>query len=240
MTTVGASMPVIVGIGADPDPVAVTEGTVTRSERHTPRPEITVVLLVHLASTQVPALRTWFELEQARHPLGPDDEQLEQLLSHAWHPLPDGSKNCPFPQVGKQRPLLSTGRSEGQLEHWLKPDPEHDAQSGWHWRHAPEAEKVPDGHDDTHLPCDASPPAAQDRQKVADPRQEPHDESHCWHVWLSLPRKVPDGQLATQVPLERTKPGRHPVHCNWLTVDATLKLGILQEVHFEGQPVGID
>lgn len=38
-------------------------------------------------------------------------------------------------------------------------------------------------------------------------------------------------------PFDRTKPGRHAAHCNWLIVDATLKLGIPQEVHFAGQPV---
>jgi hypothetical protein len=48
-------------------------------------------------------------------------------------------------------------------------------------------------------------------------------------------RKVPDGQLSTHRPLDRTKPGRQPLHCNWLMVDATLKLGIPQEVHFDGQ-----
>ncbi len=44
--------------------------------------------------------------------------------------------------------------------------------------------------------------------------------------------KVPVGQLATHFPCERKKPGKHPVHCNWLTVEATLKLGILHDVHF--------
>ena len=42
---------------------------------------------------------------------------------------------------------------------------------------------------------------------------------------------VPEGQLPTQVPLERKDPGKQAVHFFWLTVDATLKLGIWQAVH---------
>jgi hypothetical protein len=53
ITTVGALMPVSDGSAA-PD-VDVLLGTCTSAERHTPRPGTTVVLLVHLASTQVPA-----------------------------------------------------------------------------------------------------------------------------------------------------------------------------------------
>jgi hypothetical protein len=58
------------------------------------------------------------------------------------------------------------------------------------------------------------------------------------HVKLSFgERKFPDGQLPTQEPFDNTNPGRHVAHCNWLMVDATLKLGIPQEVHLAGQPV---
>ena len=40
-----------------------------------------------------------------------------------------------------------------------------------------------------------------------------------------------------QEPFDSTNPGRHVAHCSWLIVDATLKLGIPQEVHLAGQPV---
>ena len=43
-------------------------------------------------------------------------------------------------------------------------------------------------------------------------------------------------QFSTQLPFERTKPGRQPVHCSSLTVEATLKFGILHDVHFAPQP----
>lgn len=46
---------------------------------------------------------------------------------------------------------------------------------------------------------------------------------------------VPEGQLPTQVPLERKNPGKQAVHCFWLTVDATLKLSILHAVHLAPQ-----
>jgi hypothetical protein len=48
-------------------------------------------------------------------------------------------------------------------------------------------------------------------------------------------KKEPAGQLSTQLPCERTKPAKQPVHCSWLMVEATLNPGIPQEVHFEGQ-----
>jgi hypothetical protein len=47
---------------------------------------------------------------------------------------------------------------------------------------------------------------------------------------------VPEGQLSMHCPWERTNPGRQPVHCASLRVDATLKFGILHEVHFAPQP----
>lgn len=36
---------------------------------------------LQLADTQVPTCKIWLELEQARQLLGPEPEQLEQLLS---------------------------------------------------------------------------------------------------------------------------------------------------------------
>ena len=52
--------------------------------------------------------------------------------------------------------MLRTGRSDGQLEHWLKEVPEQVAQSGWQVRHAPEELTVSEGQDDTQVPFDAS------------------------------------------------------------------------------------
>ena len=46
---------------------------------------------------------------------------------------------------------------------------------------------------------------------------------------------VPEGQLPTQVPLERKNPGKQAVHCFWLTMEATLKLGIWHAVHLAPQ-----
>lgn len=66
------------------------------------------------------------------------------------------SKYCDRLQVGRQRPLLRTGRSGGQLEHWLKDGPEQLAQSGWQVRQEPEELKAFEGHVETHFPSDAS------------------------------------------------------------------------------------
>ena len=65
--------------------VAVPEGcgTSTNSDRQTPSPGITDVLLLQLALTHDPALNTWFEPPQARQELDPGPEQLEQLESQA-------------------------------------------------------------------------------------------------------------------------------------------------------------
>jgi len=131
-------------------------GTMTKSERQTPRPGTMLVELLQLALTQLPLRNTWLELEQARQLLGPDPEQLEQLLSQDWQVDEVLSKNCDLLQVGRHRPLVKTGRFDGQLEHWLNDDPEHVAQSGWQVVQIPEELKVLDGHEDTHLPVDAS------------------------------------------------------------------------------------
>lgn len=96
---------------------------------------MTLVLLLQLAEMQVPPRRTWLELEQARQLLGPVPVQLEQLASQDWHVEEVLSKNWDLLHVGKQRPLVRTGRSAGQLVHWLKKLPEHVAQSGWQVTH---------------------------------------------------------------------------------------------------------
>ena len=129
---VGVLMPVIVGSGL---PVEDAGGTTTKSERQSPSPDTTEVELLQLDATQVPLRSTWLLLAQARQLLGPDPEQLEQLASHDWHVEDVVSKNWFLLHVGRQRPFVSTGRSAGQLEHWLNPLPEHVAQSGWQVTH---------------------------------------------------------------------------------------------------------
>lgn len=139
--------------------------------------------------------------------------------------------------MGRHRPFVKTGRLDGQLEHWLNVAPEQVSQSGWQVRHIPEELNVLLGQVDTQEPCEASWLLVHVRQKAEDPAQVEQLESHAVHVTLSVEEmKFPVGQLSTHWPPERTKPGRQPVHCSWLTVDATLKLGILQPVHLEGQP----
>lgn len=173
---VGVSMPVMEGRGAAvPDVV----GTTTRSERQIPRPEMVLEAPLQFAEEQVPPRRTWLELEHARQLLGPEPEQLEQVESQDLHVDDVLSKYCPLLQVGRQRPFVSTGRSEGQLEHWLNELPEHDAQSGWQAIHWPEELNVLEGHDDTHEPFDASWLFAQVKQKVDEPAQVLHDESQA-------------------------------------------------------------
>jgi hypothetical protein len=43
------------------------------------------------------------------------------------------------------------------------------------------------------------------------------------------------GQLSTHFPSNKTNPGIQEVHCAWSIVDEALKVGILQDVHFELQ-----
>jgi hypothetical protein len=163
--------------------------------------------------------------------LGPDPEQLLQVLSQDWQVLEVLSKNWFLLQVGRHRPLVRTGRFDGQEEHWLKAPPEQVAQSGWQVMHLPEELNVFEGHEATHDPLEASWLFAQVRQKVEDPAQVLHEESHATmpsqksglrqcnnyipvQVRLSVgERKVPVGQLSTHLPLESTKPGKQPVHC---------------------------
>lgn len=174
----GVSMPVIVGSG-EAELVVDAGGTTTRSERQRPSPGITLEPPLQLAETHVPPRRTWLELEHARQLLGPAPEQLEQLASHDWHDDEVLSKNWFLLQVGRQRPLVSTGRSAEQLVHWLKELPEHVAQSGWQVTHCPEELNVFEGQEATHFPFAASWLLAHDRQNVADPAQVPHDESQA-------------------------------------------------------------
>lgn len=207
-------MPETVGKGAAVAvPEGVAFGTTTSSERHTPKPGRIFVLDSHLASTHRPARRTCPSPAHARQLPDPAPAQLEQLLSHVRHAEVVVSKYSFRLHVGRQRPLESTGRSGGQLEHWLNAPPEHDAQSPWQVMQLPAELNVSDGHELTHLPPEARRELAQVRQNEADPAQVLQDESHGWQVILSVgERKVPDGQLSTHLPLRRKEPGKHPVH----------------------------
>ncbi|KAJ7260546.1 hypothetical protein C8J57DRAFT_1232808 [Mycena rebaudengoi] len=69
--------------------------------------------------THVPEQSTWFTLEQVRHWLGPAPEQLEQLESQARHDEEAVSKNCVLLHVGRQRPLVRTGRVGGLLIYYV-------------------------------------------------------------------------------------------------------------------------
>ena len=79
----GVLIPVILGKGGT---LAVPDGsgTATSSDRQTPIPGTTEVLLWQFASTHEPPLNTLlFESPQARQELGPEPVQLEQLESQA-------------------------------------------------------------------------------------------------------------------------------------------------------------
>jgi len=127
-----------------------TVGTATSSERQTPRPGMTLEALLQFAETHVPARRTCVELAQARQRLAPGPEQLEQLESQAWQEDEVVSKYCDLVHVGKQRPLVRTGRAELQVEHWLKDGPEQVAQSGWHLTQEPLELNEFEGQEETH------------------------------------------------------------------------------------------
>jgi hypothetical protein len=103
--------------------------------------------------------------------------------------------------VGKHRPLVSTGRFGGQLEHWLNALPEQVAQSGWHFTQLFDELNESEGHELTHVPFDASLLLAQVRQKFAEPAQVEQDESQAEQVNPSEPTKVPVGQDSTHFPL---------------------------------------
>lgn len=57
-------------------------GTLTSSERQTPKAGMTEVEALQFAVTHDPARSTELESEHARQLLGPELEQLEQLESH--------------------------------------------------------------------------------------------------------------------------------------------------------------
>ena len=57
--------------------------------------------------------------------------------------------------------------------------PEHAEQSGWQVVHTPEELKEFDGHEETHLPLEASWLLEHVKQKVDVPAQLLHDESHA-------------------------------------------------------------
>ncbi|EED78376.1 predicted protein [Postia placenta Mad-698-R] len=220
----GAARPVTEGSGAaDVVPEGVVMTVSTRSERQTPSPAMTLLEPLQPAATQVPPRRTWLELEHARQALGPAPEQLEQLESQDWQEEDVVSKNCDWAQVGRQRPFVSTGRSELQLEHWLKEPPEHVAQSGWHARHEPEELKVLDGHEETHDPLDASLLLAQVKQKVDDPAQVLQEESQAMTEVL--------------VHCSYQNLGKHTGASQVIRRAQELKFGISHFVHLAGQPV---
>ena len=75
--------------------------------------------------------------------------------------------------------MVRTGRSDGQLEHWLKALPVHVAQSGWQVTHWPDELNDPVGQDATHLPFEANWLFAHVKQNVDDPAQVPQDESQA-------------------------------------------------------------
>lgn len=166
-------MPEIDGTAAAP------VGVATSSERHTPRPGITFVELAQLACTHAPLRRTEVELAHARQLLGPAPEQLEQVVSQAWHELEPVSKNWVFVHVGRQRPLVRTGSPGEHVEHWLNDGPEQVAQSGWQLTHWPPEVKVLEGQLETHLPDAANWPVGHVRQKSDDPTHEPHEDEHA-------------------------------------------------------------
>lgn len=66
----------------------------------------------------------------AKHLLGPEPEQLEQLGSQFLHVEVVESKYWERLHVGRQRPPWRTGRVLGHDLHWLKEDPPQVLQSG--------------------------------------------------------------------------------------------------------------
>lgn len=119
-------MPEIVGRGGSPGAVAV----ITRSERHTPSPATTFELEAQFALVQLPPCSFWLALVHERQLEGPAAEHVAQLESQDWHWEVAALKNSFEAHVGRQRPLMSTGRLAGQLVHWLNEDPEQLEQSG--------------------------------------------------------------------------------------------------------------
>lgn len=207
--------------------IAALLGTVTNSARQTPSPLMAPEPDPQSTASHLPTRRTVLSLAQLRHPDEPPVEHELQDESHDLH-VPDGpSKYSVLAQVGRQRPLLvSTGRSDEQLLHWLKPAPEQVAQSGWQGIQDPFDEKVLVGQEETHCPLNADWPAEQVRQKLGLLAQVAHPPVQAVYtcqrfadirefgdlpvqVFPSLETILPAGQVATQFPLSRTNPGRH-------------------------------
>lgn len=128
-------MPVTVGIGAN---VLVSEGfgTMTSSEKQTPRGLMTVVKLpedeqASEEATQDPERSTRsLAFEQERQLDDPGPEQLPQELSQLLHSFALASQYSFFAHVGMHRPLLRTGLSGGHAVHLLNEEPEQSEQSG--------------------------------------------------------------------------------------------------------------
>jgi hypothetical protein len=200
--TTGVSRPE--GRGA---PGLVPEGVRTSSDRQTPRPGTTLDELAQVAATQLPLRKTWLVLEQAKQFPGPEAEQLEQLASQGWHVDDVLSKNWVWLQVGRQRPLVNTGRFVLQDKHWLNEAPEQLPQSGWQERQALEELNVLTGQEETHFPLEASWLFVQVKQNVADPAQVPHEESHAGKLEMirgDISCDIPGGLTETcQVILRR-------------------------------------
>ncbi len=64
----------------------------------------------------------------------------------------------------------------------MNDEPEQVAQSGWQVRQEPDDENVPDGHELTQLPPEASLLLVHVRQNVAEPEQVEHDESQAMNT----------------------------------------------------------
>lgn len=97
-----------------------------------------------------------------------------------------------------------------------------------------------------HLPLKAKPLLGHDKQKLAEPTHVAHSElqamsglakqfgkgichlrMHVASFWEET--NLPAGQLWTHCPFDKKYPGKHPVHCAWLIVDAVVKFGIVQD-----------
>ena len=106
--------------------------------------------------SHLPTRSMALSLAQLRHPDEPPVKHDLHEESHDLHVPDEPSKYSVLVQVGRQRPsLVSTGRSGGQLLHWLKPVPEQVAQSGWQGIQDPFDEKELVGQEVTHRPLKA-------------------------------------------------------------------------------------
>ena len=152
-------------------------GTTTSSARQTPSPLTVPVPDPQSTVAHLPARRTALSLVQVRHPADPPVEHEPQDESHGLHVPDEPSKYSDLLQVATHRPaLVRTGRLGGQDLHWLKPDPEQVAQSGWQEMQVPfeELENELVGQEATHCPLKADWPEEQVRQKLGLPAQVAH------------------------------------------------------------------